>query len=95
MRRLEERLSDAKRDLPRAKEHERSRIEVEIEELNKEIAAQRQNIEDPAVAARKTEERIGNALKRERQPLVPVHPETSTKFINSPPCYCTDLVPES
>ncbi len=85
LRGLEERLSDAERDLPRAKNSERSRIEDEIDELKKEITAQKYTIANPAAAAQETEERIGSGLERERQPLEPVHPETRTKFINPPP----------
>ena len=82
---LKERLLDAERDLPRAKDAERPRIEEEIKELRAEIAAQEQAIADPEGTTRKTKERIESALERERQPAEPVAPRHVTKFINPPP----------
>jgi hypothetical protein len=78
LRGLEERLSDAERNLPRAQDADRPRIEEEIGELKKAIA-------DPDAAARDTERRIDSAQQRERRPVEPVHPESGSKFINPPP----------
>ena len=85
LRNLEERLLDAERDLPRAKDNERSRIKDEITELKSSITDQKNAIANPDTAAVETEKRIDSGLERERQPLEPVHPETGTKFINPPP----------
>ena len=82
---LKERLLDAERDLRRAKDAERARIEEEMEDLRAEIAAQEQAIADPEGTARKAKERIESALARERQPAEPVAPRHVTKFINPPP----------
>ncbi len=82
---LGERLSDAKRDLRRADEGDRARIEAEIESIEGEIALQRQIIADPESAKQKTKARIESALERERQPAEPVHAKTVSKFINPPP----------
>ena len=82
---LKERFLDAERDLPRAKDAERPRIEEEIKELRAEIAAQEQAIADPEGTTRKAEVRIETALERERQPAEPVAAKLVTKFINPPP----------
>jgi tetratricopeptide (TPR) repeat protein len=82
---LKERLADAKRDLARAEQSQRSRIEDEIKDLIREIEAQEYSISNPEAAAEKAETRIGSGLERERQPLEPLHPKTGTKFINPPP----------
>ena len=82
---LQDRLSDAERDLPRAPASERARIEDEIAQLQTQIAAQERLIRDPDAAAEKTQARIETGLDREREPALPVRPDTRTKFINPPP----------
>jgi hypothetical protein len=82
---LKERLLDAERDLPRAKDTERPRIEQEIRELREQIDAQEPAVADLEGTAQKTEVRIESALERERQPAEPVAPRHVTKFINPPP----------
>lgn len=82
---LNERLADAKRDLARAEQDQRRRIEDEISELTQEVKAQEYAIAHPQAAAKETEKRIDSALERERQSAEPVQPESRTKFINPPP----------
>jgi tetratricopeptide (TPR) repeat protein len=81
---LKERLADAERELPRAEEPERTRIEQEIKELRQQIAAQEHVLANPQAASQDTQQRIASGLERERQPKRPVTVRR-VKFINSPP----------
>jgi len=83
---LQDRLADAQRDLRRAPTPEQEvRIQDEINELNQQIAAQQQVVDDPQGTARRVEESIARGLERERQPEQPVGGVARSKFINPPP----------
>jgi len=85
---LKERLADAERELQRApKVSERARIEQEIEELRRQIAAQERVLADPQAASQRTEERIASGLERERQPEDRPAQDRRAKFINPPPMH--------
>ncbi|KAA0261698.1 MAG: hypothetical protein EDM79_18305, partial [Chloroflexi bacterium] len=82
---LKDRLADAERDLVRATQEDKPRIQSEIEELIKQIEVQQKIAEDPKAAAEQTQKNIEAGLERERQPVKPTAAQTSTKFINPPP----------
>lgn len=82
---LKDRLSDAQRDLIRAKDEDKPRIQAEIEELNSKIQFQQKIVDDPKGAEDQTKKNIEAGLERERQPEKPVLEKTSTRFINPPP----------
>ncbi len=82
---FKDRLSDAKRDVLRAKEEEKPRILAEIEELTWQIKHQEEIVRDPKEAEEKTEQNIRNGLESERQPLSSTEVITRIKFINPPP----------
>lgn len=82
---LKDRLGDAKRDLPRAAAADRSRVESDIAELERQVAEQQQVIDNPVAAQQRTEQSIQAGLERERQPAKPASGETRTRFINRPP----------
>ena len=80
-----DRLLDAERDLRRASDEDKPRIQAEIEELKKQIEAQEKVAENPEAAKKQTEQNIQNGLERERKPQLPVASFQSSKFINQPP----------
>jgi len=80
-----DRLSDAERDLQRAKDADKPRIKAEIDELTEQIKRQEEIVRNPKAAEEKTEKNIQSGLERERQPEKPVAGKTSTRFINPPP----------
>jgi len=82
---FKDRLSDAERDLQRAKEVDKPRIKAEIDELNEQIKRQVEIVKNPKAAEQRTEDNIQSGLERERQPEKPVAGKTSTRFINPPP----------
>ncbi len=82
---LKHRLADANRDLRRAKDEDKLRIQAEIEELTKQIETQENIVKNPKAAEEKTERNIQSGLERERQPEKSVVGKTSTRFINPPP----------
>jgi tetratricopeptide (TPR) repeat protein len=83
---LRERLADAERDLPRAKNStERSRIESDLADLKRQVADQQQLVEHPQKVAQRVDESIARGMERERQPAQPVSGFTRTRFINPPP----------
>ena len=82
---LNRRLTDANRDLRRAKDEDKPRILAEIEELTKQIETQEKITANPQAAQEQTQKNIEAGLERERQPKEPVAAKTSTKFINPPP----------
>jgi len=82
---LKDRLADANRDLRRADDTNRARIEDDIAQLKKQIAEQARVVADPAAAARRTAQSIERAIEREREPAKPISGATRTKFINPPP----------
>src|SRR5262245_35194544 len=85
LKELEHRLNDAERELPRAADSERARIDQEIDDLRRQIDNQRRLVLEPRAAAGDTQARIANGLERERQPDKPARPATRTRFINQPP----------
>jgi tetratricopeptide (TPR) repeat protein len=82
---MKDRLADAERALRRAKGDDEKRIQVEIEELKKQIEVQQRIVDDPEGAKKQTEQNIQSGLERERQPEKPVAAKAETKFINPPP----------
>jgi hypothetical protein len=69
---LKERLADAEREM-QVPTHvsERARIEEEIQELRRQIAAQEHVVADPQAARQRTEESNASGLEPERQPEYP------------------------
>jgi tetratricopeptide (TPR) repeat protein len=82
---LNHRLADAKRDLHRASADKQPRIQVEIDELVKQIETQQKIVDNPQAAEAQTQKNIEAGLERERKPEKPVISNQSTKFINPPP----------
>jgi tetratricopeptide (TPR) repeat protein len=82
---LRERLEDAERDLARAEEDQRPRIEAEINQLQRDISEQHQIIADPQAAEERARKSIERGIERERAPEVPISGRKVTKFINPPP----------
>lgn len=82
---MQDRLADAERALRRAKGDEEKRIQVEIEELKKQIEVQQNIVNNPKKAEAQTQKNIEAGLERERQPVKEVISKQSTKFINPPP----------
>ncbi|MCI0475650.1 MAG: AAA family ATPase, partial [Anaerolineales bacterium] len=82
---LKDRLADANRDLRRADDTNRARIEDDIAQLKKQIAEQERVVADPAAAAQRTAQSIERAIEREREPAKPISGISRTKFINPPP----------
>jgi len=80
-----DRLLDDERDLQRASDIDKPRIEADIDELKKQIEAQERVAENPEAAKKQTEQNIQNGLERERKPQLPVASFHSSKFINQPP----------
>jgi tetratricopeptide (TPR) repeat protein len=80
-----DRLLDDERDLQRASDIDKPRIEADIKELKKQIEAQEKVAENPEAAKKQTEQNIQNGLERERKPQLPVASFQSSKFINQPP----------
>jgi tetratricopeptide (TPR) repeat protein len=82
---LAERLQDAERELPRAREpSQQARIQREIEELRRQIGEQQGLLNDPRAARQRTERRITSGLEREREPERPIAVRRA-KFVNPPP----------
>jgi len=82
---LVERLEDAERELPRARDQaQQARTARELEELRRQIAEQRQLLADPHAASQHTQQRIASGLERERAPERPVVVRRA-KFVNPPP----------
>ncbi len=82
---LKDRLADAERDLVRATQEDKPRIQAEIEQLKADIQALEKVIANPDAAAEQTQKNIEAGLERERKPEKPTAAQTSTKFINPPP----------
>lgn len=82
---LKDRLADARRDLRRAPEESRARVEAEIAQLEDQIAAQQRIVDDPAGAASRVAASIDAGIERERKPERPPGGEARSKFINPPP----------
>jgi tetratricopeptide (TPR) repeat protein len=82
---LNHRLADAQRDIRRASDADRPRIQAEIEELKKQIEAQEKIVANPKAAEEQTQKNIEAGLERERNPEKPAAAKTFTKFINPPP----------
>src|SRR5262249_2438978 len=76
---------DAERELPRADEAQKPRVSDEIEQLQRQIEAQRLLVDDPRAAREHAETRIATALERERQPERPEGKVPRAKFVNPPP----------
>ncbi len=82
---LEDRLTDANRDLQRANEEIKPRIQADIDDLKNQIKTQAEIVKNPAAAEEQTEKNIRAGLERERQPEKPSAVKSSTKFIYPPP----------
>jgi WD40 repeat protein len=81
---LRMRLSDAERDLHRAKPEDEQRIKSEIEELRNQIKWQEEVVRNPEVAAKQTQMNIEAGLERERRPEKPTSIQRG-RFINPAP----------
>ena len=82
---LKYRLADAERDLRRANDAEKPRIQADIDNLNADIERQEKVVENPEAAKEQTTINIQSGLERERQPETPIVKKSSTKFINPAP----------
>jgi hypothetical protein len=82
---LKYRLADANRDLRRAKDDDKPRIQADIEELKAQIQIQEKIVANPQAAQEQTRKNIEAGLERERQPEKPGAAKTTTRFINPPP----------
>jgi tetratricopeptide (TPR) repeat protein len=82
---LKHRLSDANRDLRRAKEEDEPRIQTEIKELQEQIRTGEFVKREPEKAQKQTRKNIKAGLERDRQPLNPFSGKASSKFINPRP----------
>ena len=83
---LEYRLQEARRAEPRAHDDaERARVRADIDELERQVAAQREIVDHPERAAARMQATIDAGIERERRPERPVSGESRTKFINTPP----------
>ncbi len=82
---LKDRLADAERDIQRAADADKPRIQSDIDLLKAQIKQQEEIVKNPEAAKAQTEKNIQTGLERERQPEKPVTKKTSTKFINPPP----------
>lgn len=83
---MRDRLADAERALQYENDPlQVTRIEDEIEGLQKQIDRQEGIVIDPQGAAARVEESIRRGLERERQPIKPVSGFTPAKFINPLP----------
>lgn len=83
---MEDRLADAERDLARQMDPaQRTRIEDDIQLLQKQIEGQREVVANPQAVAQRVTESIARGLERERQPERPSGAMSSSKFINPPP----------
>jgi hypothetical protein len=77
---LRERLADAERDLPRARNAtERTRIETDLADLKRQVLDQQQLVEHPKQVAQRVEESIARGIEHERKPARPV--SGLTRFI--------------
>ena len=87
LRALKYRLSDAQRELPRARAEpqRQERIQEDIRELEREIAQQQRIIENPEEAERRVKRSIEAGLEGERKPAEPITGVMPGKFINPPP----------
>ncbi len=85
LRELQYLLGDAEHELRRAKGDEEKRIQADVDELKKQIEAQKKIADDPKAAEEQTQKNIEAGLERERNPEKPVAAKTFTKFINPPP----------
>ncbi|MBK9924980.1 MAG: tetratricopeptide repeat protein [Anaerolineales bacterium] len=89
---LKSRLSDAQRDLKRAKNKEEElRIQAEIDALNANLRQQELIVKNPQKAERQTRRNIDDGIQLERQSKQPIPIESKVKFINplpfNPPDY--------
>ncbi|MBI5652119.1 MAG: TIR domain-containing protein [Chloroflexi bacterium] len=82
---LNDRLADANRDLRRADDTNRARIETDIAQLKQDIEKQTRVVENPQAEAEQTARNIRAGIERAREPEKPVGGTTRTKFINPPP----------
>jgi len=82
---LNSRLADAQKDLSRANDTNRTRIEKEINELTIEIERLKAIIKNPEIAAEKTNQSILARMAIERQPTIEIERKIHSKFINPPP----------
>jgi tetratricopeptide (TPR) repeat protein len=80
-----DRLLDAERDLQRASEVDKLRIQADIKDLKEEIKRQEKIVANPKAAEEQTKKNIETGLERERKPELPLAGIQSTKFINPPP----------
>ncbi len=82
---FKDRLVDAQRDLRRAQGNQVNRIEADVVELIKQIQDQKEIVDSPDSAFKKTQQNIKFGLKYERQSENKVRKKIVTKFINPPP----------
>ena len=82
---LRDRLADAERDLRRASDEDRPRIQDDIAELGQQIQVQQRAVADPQAAAQRAAQSIERGLERARQPERPVGALNRSKFVNAPP----------
>jgi len=82
---LKYRLSDAQRELPRAKPEQQVRIREDVAELERQIAQQQKVIDNPKAEKQRVQQSIEAGLESERRPAKPVGGISQGRFINPPP----------
>jgi tetratricopeptide (TPR) repeat protein len=82
---LRDQLTEAERELPRARPSQRPRIEQDIHQLRQRAAEQARLLVDPNAATRRTQERIAAGLEQERKPARPTVAPARARFVNPPP----------
>jgi hypothetical protein len=87
---LKDRLTDAERDLKRAKLEDEVRVQTEITDLKDAIKQQELIVKNPDAAAKQTRKSIDAGLERERKPVESVSGTVTTKYINHPPVTAPD-----
>ncbi len=88
LQRMKDQRADAQRDLRRADDAQRARIQDEMAQLDADIARLQAVVDDPEGAAKRQQASIDAGLERVRQPASA--PRTTTKFINPPPGLAPD-----
>lgn len=84
---LQQRLADANRDLRRANDNDKSRIQFEIYELAAQIKRQEEIVKNPQLIELQTKRNLEVALERERVGLGirTTSDQETARFINPPP----------
>ncbi len=82
---LQQRLADARRQLPRVEPHHQQRIQDEMEELEGRIVKQQYVVDYPDEGRKSAKARIEDNFERERQTSRETGSRDRPRFINNPP----------